>query len=68
MLFQDNQYPDLWFARRALCPSCCIAGCGFDDRHAWEMVVHFEPNALALARAGAESSNEATDTQDETKH
>jgi hypothetical protein len=45
MLFQDNQYPDLWFARRALCPRCCIAGCGFDDRHAWEMVVHFEPNS-----------------------
>ena len=30
--------------------------------------IEYQTNALALARAGAESSNEATDTQDETKH
>jgi hypothetical protein len=57
MLFQDNQYPDLWFARRALCPSCCIAGCGFDDRHAWEMVVHFEPNIKTEGPAESGPSN-----------
>ena len=28
----------------------------------------FTDNALALARAGEENSNEATDTQDENKH